>query len=929
MPEYANQQLLDGTTAGSVDRYDTSSVLYRHISELAALRASSKALTDGAQIERYAKDDVYAFSRVDATEKIEHLVALNNGTSPATVTVDTLTPGATFAPLYGTSTSVTAGADGNVTVTVPALGAIVLKAGSTVGSPTSAGAISLSAPAAGSGLTGLAPVTADVATDVWSQTSFAYRVLGDDTWTPLGTSESTTPRVYADVSGLPAGALVEYRAVTVDAAGHTSAASTFASVGNAVDGVVPPTAPGDLHVTIPGSHNSEMGCPGDWQPDCAAATLTKRADGVYSGTFTLPAGSYEYKVAINGSWDENYGAGGVAGGANVAYTVTTGGPVTFYYDATTHWFTSTAQGPILTVPGSDNSELGCAGDWAPDCMATWLEDPDGDGTYTFVAPDLPAGGYEVKVAHNLGWDENYGAGGAPGGANIPFTAPGGKPVTFSYVLATHVLTIQVTDPPLPGTGEERAQWIDGSTIAWPAEWVPSGTDPTSLTWQLHGSPDKQPVVADGAVTGDDGAPVTLSYVAAGLSDAQKARFPALATGYLALHVEASTQRVQDLLRGALLVTQASGDTLQAATGVQIPGVLDDVYAKAAKRALGTTWSRGVPSLALWAPTAQSVDLLVWNGTDPTRVAAHREKDGSWTVGGKKSWTGKQFLWEVTVYAPTTDKVEVNQVTDPYSVALTVNSTRSVLVDLADKAFRPRQWEKAKQPVVRPVDQTIYELHVRDFSISDPTVPAAQRGTYLAFAGNGAGRQHLRTLEKAGLTTIHLLPTFDIASIQEDRTQQTTPACDLASFPPTPTSSRPASAPRRRRTASTGATTRCTGRRRRARTRSTRTAAAAWPTSARWSARCTPTVCRWCSTRCSTTPPRAGRLRSRSSTAWCPATTSGCPRRARSRPRRAARTWRPSTPWRRSSWSTRWSPGHATTRSTASGSTSWGTTRWTP
>ena len=57
------------------------------------------------------------------------------GRRPATVTVDTLTPGATFAPLYGTSTSVTAGADGNVTVTVPALGAIVLKAGSTVGVP--------------------------------------------------------------------------------------------------------------------------------------------------------------------------------------------------------------------------------------------------------------------------------------------------------------------------------------------------------------------------------------------------------------------------------------------------------------------------------------------------------------------------------------------------------------------------------------------------------------------------------------------------------------------------------------------------------------------------------------------------------------------------------------------------------------------------
>ena len=94
-------------------------------------------------------------------------------------------------------------------------------------------------------------------------------------------------------------------------------------------------------------------------------------------------------------------------------------------------------------------------------------------------PTIPAGAYEVKVAHNLGWDENYGAGGAPGGANIPFTAPGGKPVTFSYVLATHVLTIEVTDPPLPGTGSAQAHWVDATTIAWPAA-VLGGADPADL-----------------------------------------------------------------------------------------------------------------------------------------------------------------------------------------------------------------------------------------------------------------------------------------------------------------------------------------------------------------------------------------------------------------------------------------------------------------
>ena len=75
--------------------------------------------------------------------------------------------------------------------------------------------------------------------------------------------------------------------------------------------------------------------------------------------------------------------------------------------------TSDAQGPIITAPGSFQSELGCPGDWAPDCMRSWLQDPDGDGTYTFTTDQIPAGNYEFKVAHGLGWDENYGAGGAP------------------------------------------------------------------------------------------------------------------------------------------------------------------------------------------------------------------------------------------------------------------------------------------------------------------------------------------------------------------------------------------------------------------------------------------------------------------------------------------------------------------------------------
>jgi pullulanase-type alpha-1,6-glucosidase len=144
----------------------------------------------------------------------------------------------------------------------------------------------------------------------------------------------------------------------------------------------------------------------------------------------------------------------------------------------------------------------------------------------------------------------------------------------------------------------------------------------------------------------------------------------------------------------------------------------------------------------------------------------------------------RYLYEVTVYVPTTGKVETTQVTDPYSVALTLDSTRSVAVDLRDTAYQPSSWRTAKAPpLAKDVDSTIYELHVRDFSVNAPTVSAENRGAYLAFAENGHGTKHLKALAAAGLNTVHLLPTFDIASIPEDPAKQQTPACDLRSYAP--------------------------------------------------------------------------------------------------------------------------------------------------
>jgi len=688
--EYADQPLVTGEQAGSIDRYATDAPLYEHIAALAALREEHPALATGAQIERYAENGagVYAFSRVQRDEQVEHLVAANNAAAERTVTLDTLTPGATFAPLYGTDTTVVADADGAVTLTVPARSAIVLVADRTVGADA-AGTVTVvpgTGARAGAALSGVAPVAAGI-DDAWAETSFAWRAVGTDAWHHLGTAEDTSPRVFHDVSpdgaDLPEGTLVEYRAVTRDADGDRAAASSFASVGIDVSGVVDDGTDPDIDmVTVAGSHNSEMGCAGDWTPDCEAARLTLADDGTYTGTFELPAGSYEFKVALNGSWAENYGADGVRDGANIPYS-TGGGPVTF----------------------------------------TW--DPE-----------------------------------------------------------TKVPTVQVGTPGTPGEGQQAAHWVREDLVLVPAEGFGAGD-----RWTLE--------------TGDAEHPTSYPLLHAGDVPADVAEdFPHLA-GHLALEVEGMNRAAAtSALRGALRITRHDGETLTAATGVQIPGVLDDLFAT--DRTLGVTWRGGRhASFALWAPTARAVTLQAWPaGTaldaEPRTFTMKRQRDGAWTYEGgrgpglrgldklhhRTGWQGARYRYVVEVYVPSTGQVETNVVTDPYSVGLTLDSTHSVALELDDADWRPKVWRSTPAPrVERAVDQTIYELHVRDFSMSDETVPERLRGTYGAFGVRGSdGMRHLRSLADAGLTTVHLLPTFDIATIPGDRAEQATTG-DLSGFAP--------------------------------------------------------------------------------------------------------------------------------------------------
>jgi pullulanase len=536
-------------------------------------------------------------------------------------------------------------------------------------------------------------------------------------------------------------------------------------------------------VTIAGSLQSEVGCPSDWQPDCAATHLGFDAvDGVWQQSFTIPAGSFEYKAALNDGWTENYGANATFDGPNIPFSLAESRPVKFYYHHHTHWVTSNGNAVIATAPGSYQHFMGCGGDWDPSCLRSWLQDPDGDGTYGFSTRALPAGSYEVKVTINESWDENYGEGGAPGGANIPFTVPAScAEMFFRYDPVSHVLSVGAQGAPAGNLARARAHWLSRDTLAWNVGNVPAGSN-----FKLHYAAAGGLGLSATGVTG--GIDIALAPDPAGLSADLRARFPHLAS-YPAFKIPASSlPEVPEALKSQLAISMTSADgTLLDATSLQIPGALDDLYTY--EGPLGVTFAGGVPTLRLWAPTARSVKLQLFGdskpATTPTVVDMTAGPQGVWTAAGAAGWSGQFYLYDVEVFVRSTGRVEHNLVTDPYSASLSRNSQRSQIVDLAARALKPLGWDRLRKPALdAPEDIVLYELHVRDFSTPDLGVSEALRGTFKAFTqADSNGMRHLAALARAGLTHVHLLPSFDIASVNEDKSLWQEPAGDLSSFPP--------------------------------------------------------------------------------------------------------------------------------------------------
>ncbi|GAB3382470.1 pullulanase-type alpha-1,6-glucosidase [Lysobacter fragariae] len=321
-------------------------------------------------------------------------------------------------------------------------------------------------------------------------------------------------------------------------------------------------------------------------------------------------------------------------------------------------------------------------------------------------------------------------------------------------------------PDANGKSDARAYWLDAGFLEWPGDTGPGRHRLYhSAKAKLRATPGKRVRGADGSI--DVGIPDTLP---ASLFE----RFGFLADGVELAVMRDDVAKVPALLtEQVLLVREDEAGRVLDATYVQTPGALDGLYADAARdAALGVEADAAHTRFSVWAPTARSVATCVYasGGGKATRIATMQRDTatGVWSATLGSDLSAQYYTYLVDVFVPGSGLVR-NRVTDPYSIGLTTDSRRSYITDLEDAALKPPGWDDAPRPapLAAQTDLSIYELHVRDFSIGDATVPTAHRGKYLAFTDAlSNGMRHLRALRDAGLTDIHLLPVFDIATIPE-------------------------------------------------------------------------------------------------------------------------------------------------------------------
>lgn len=321
-------------------------------------------------------------------------------------------------------------------------------------------------------------------------------------------------------------------------------------------------------------------------------------------------------------------------------------------------------------------------------------------------------------------------------------------------------------PGAPAIAGAAAHLLRRDAVAW------NVTDPEAVSFELRWSPTADVVATDTGVVG--GSVIPLAPNPAGLDASLRALAPFLRTWRAFTIAAGDLPSLEQGLKGQLVaVARKAGGAFHSATQVQTAFALDDLYPYAGP--LGVDLVAGAPTFRVWAPTAQAVRIHVHDAAKAEVAVVDMTPGalGLWSHDGPAGWNGLFYRYELDVYHPVTSRIENVITTDPWATNLSTDGRYAQVVDLADPALRPAGWDAlVKPPLDAPEDVVVYEGHVRDFSARDATVAADRRGKLLAFvtesgATRSAGLDHLAALAAAGVTHLHLLPSFDFATVEED------------------------------------------------------------------------------------------------------------------------------------------------------------------
>jgi pullulanase len=322
--------------------------------------------------------------------------------------------------------------------------------------------------------------------------------------------------------------------------------------------------------------------------------------------------------------------------------------------------------------------------------------------------------------------------------------------------------------PIVTTEKIQAQgvWLNRSRIRWPGSAGPGFI-------KLYYSTRGELLVKKGEkISGHDGA-LMLDHFDDNLPITASPAMDRISSATVSVRKEDLNRLVALHKTQLLLVREDLEGIVIDYTSTQIAGALDDIYQSAvSENNLGVTLSGTASEFKLWAPTAESALVCIYD-TAASKASQQipmqwNKNTGIWSAINKAPLRGKYYRYIIEGFIQNHGMVR-NFVTDPYSMSLSADSKRSYIADLDDADLKPKNWNSLQLPskVKHQTDMVIYELHVRDFSINDNSVSKQHRGRYSAFSqSNSRGMRHLTALSTAGLTDVHLLPVFDIATIPE-------------------------------------------------------------------------------------------------------------------------------------------------------------------